>query len=79
MMMSRLHRFHRRFCLFFLCLQRSYFAQATQMSRCLTELGREKRLDEIPRDSWSYSPATHTKNVHVIVLDTLPCRKMIMD
>jgi hypothetical protein len=49
------------------------------MSRRLTELGREKRLDEIPGDSWAYGPTTHTKNVHVIVLDTLPCRKMVVD
>src|SRR5882724_12855741 len=56
--------FLRRFCLFFLCLQRSYFAQATQMSRRLTELGCEKRLNEIPGNCWSDSPAAHTKNVH---------------
>ena len=71
--------FLRRSCLFSLCLQRSYFAQATQMSRRLTELGREKRLHEIPGDGWSDSPATHTKHIHVIVLDTLACRKMVVD
>ena len=49
------------------------------MSRRLTELGREKRLDEIPGDGWSYGPATHTKNIHVIILDALPGREMIMN
>jgi hypothetical protein len=42
------------------------------MSLCLTKLGCEKGLNEIPGDGWSYGPATHTQNVHVIVLDTLP-------
>ena len=60
-------------------LERSYLGQATQMSRRLTKLGGEKRLDEIPGDGWSYCPATHAKNIHVIVLDTLPCRKVIVN
>jgi hypothetical protein len=49
------------------------------MSWGLTKLSLEKRLNEIPGDGWSYGPATHTKNVHVIVLDTLPCRKMVVN
>ena len=34
------------------------------MSLRLTKLGGEKRLDQIPGDGWSYSPATHTQNSH---------------
>jgi hypothetical protein len=49
------------------------------MSRRLTKLGREKRLNEIPGDGWSDSPAAHTKHVHVIVLYALPCRKMVVN
>jgi hypothetical protein len=49
------------------------------MSWGLTKLGLEKRLNEIPSDGWSDRPAPHTKNVHVIVLDTLLCRKMIVN
>jgi hypothetical protein len=49
------------------------------MSLRLTKLGCQKCLNEIPGDCWSDSPAAHTKNVHVIVLDALPCRKMIVN
>ncbi len=49
------------------------------MSLRLTKLGSEKRLDEIPCDGWSYGPATHTKNIHVIVLYALSCRKMVVN
>jgi len=49
------------------------------MSLRLTKLGGEKRLDQIPRDGWSHSPAAHAKNVHVIVLDTLPSREMVVN
>jgi hypothetical protein len=45
----------------------------------LTKLGCEKGLNQIPRDRWSYGPAAHAKNVHVIVLDTLSGREVIVD
>ena len=60
-------------------LERSYLGQATQMSLPLTKLGCEKRLDQIPRDGWSYGPTAHAKNIYVIVLDTLPGRKVIVN
>ena len=41
------------------------------MSLLLTKLGFEKRLDQVPGDGWSHSPAAHTKNIHVIVLHPL--------
>jgi hypothetical protein len=44
----------------------------------LTVLGRKKRLDEVPSDRRSDRSSTHTDNVHVIVLDTLFSREMVM-
>jgi hypothetical protein len=49
------------------------------MSRRLTKLGGEKRLDQVPRHGWSHGPAAHAKNIHMIVLDTLSCRKMVVN
>jgi hypothetical protein len=49
------------------------------MSLRLTKVGGEKRLDQIPGDGWSYGPAAHAKNIHVIVFDTLACRKMVVN
>ncbi len=49
------------------------------MSLRLTKVGYQKCLYEVPGDGWSHSPAAHAKDVHVIVLDALPGREMIMD
>src|SRR5271166_5142870 len=49
------------------------------MSFGLTELGGQEGLDEVPSHSRSHCPATHADNVHVIVLDPLPGREMIVD
>jgi hypothetical protein len=49
------------------------------MSLRFTKLGGEKSLDQIPGYGWSHSPAAHAKNIHVIVLDTLPRRKMVVN
>ena len=65
--------------LLFSYFQGSHFAQAPQVSLGLAKLGLKERLDEVPSDSWSHGPATHTKNVHMIVLDTLPRREMVVD
>jgi hypothetical protein len=45
----------------------------------LAEVGGEERLDQIPSDGWAHGPAAHTKNVHVIVLDTLLRREVVVD
>jgi hypothetical protein len=45
----------------------------------LAEVGGEERLDQIPSDGWSHGPATHTENIHVIILDTLPRGEVVMD
>src|SRR6266550_3352143 len=63
----------------FYCFQRRHFAQTPQVSVGLAKLGLKERLDEVPSDSWSHRPATHTKNVHMIVLDTLSRREMVVD
>ena len=59
--------------------QGRYLAQPTQMSVCLTELGGQKGLDQVPSHRWSDCPATHANNVHVIILDPLPRREVIVD
>lgn len=45
----------------------------------LAELGGKERLDEVPGDSRPYSPTAHAKDVHVIVLDPLPGREVVVD
>jgi hypothetical protein len=57
----------------------SYFAEATQVPVQLAEPGMQKCLDEVPGNGRSHSPAAHTNNVHVVVLDTLPGRVMVVD
>src|SRR6266404_7134050 len=49
------------------------------MSFGLTELGCQEGLDEVPSHSRPYRPATHAKDVHVIILDPLPGREVLMD
>ena len=49
------------------------------MSVGLTELGGKKGLDQVPSHRWSDCPATHANNVHVIILDPLPGREVIVD
>src|SRR5208282_3532943 len=44
----------------------------------LTALGRKKRLDKVPSDGRSHRPSAHTDDVHVVVLDTLFSREMVM-
>jgi len=45
----------------------------------LTVLGGEEGLDEVPCHRRSHRPTTHADNVHVIVLDPLTGREVIMD
>jgi hypothetical protein len=56
-----------------------HLAESAQMSFGLTEFGSQKGLNEIPSHSRSYRSATHAKDVHMIVFDTLPGREMIVD
>src|SRR5271166_846391 len=55
------------------------FAQPAQVPLCLAKLRCEKRLHEIPRHLGSYGAATQAEDVHVIVLNALPRREMVVD
>src|SRR4029077_15874292 len=59
--------------------QGSHFAQASQVPLSLTELGGQKCLYEIPGHCRSNGSSAHAKDVHVVVLDALPRREMIVD
>ena len=59
--------------------QGSHLAQAAQVSLGLAELGGQERLDEVPGHGRSHGPAAHAEDVHVIVLDALPGREMVVD
>ena len=63
----------------FSCLYSSHFAQAPQVALGSAALDGEERLDQVPRDGWSYGPAAHTQDVQVIVLDPLPGREVVVD
>ena len=56
-----------------------HFRQSSQMPVGPTELGGEKRLDEIPGDGWPDRPPAHAENVEVIVLDALLRGEMVVD
>jgi hypothetical protein len=43
------------------------------------EFGCQEGLDEVPSHSRPNGPATHAEDVHVIILDSLPGREMIVD
>ena len=45
----------------------------------LTEPGRQESLDEIPSYGRSHGPAAHTNDVHVVILDALPGREVVVD
>src|SRR6185436_122353 len=47
------------------------------MALGLGEFRRQKGLGEIPSCRWPDGPATHADDVHVVVLDALPRRKMV--
>src|SRR5260221_595509 len=57
----------------------SDFAKASQVALVLTELSGQEGLNEIPGHRRSYSPSAHAKDVHMIILDTLPGREMVVD
>src|ERR1700730_3312015 len=59
-------------------LKRRHFPQPPQVTRCLTEFGPEKGLDKIPSDQRSNGTAAHTYKVHVVVLDSLPSREVVV-
>ena len=50
-----------------------------KVSLGLTELGGQECLDEVPGHGRSDGAASQTEDVHVIVLDPLPGRKVVVD
>src|SRR5262245_28270278 len=62
----------------FRLLQRCHFAQTAQVTLGLTELGTQKRLDKIPGYQRSNGTAPHANNVHVVVLNPLPGREVVV-
>jgi hypothetical protein len=45
----------------------------------LTELGCQEGLDEVPSHGRAHCPAAHADDVHVVVLDPLPGREVIVN
>jgi hypothetical protein len=44
-----------------------------------TELACEKGLNQIPGHGWAHGPTAHTDDIHVVILNTLLGRKVIMN
>jgi hypothetical protein len=66
-------------CSVFCFLNRSHFAEAPQVSLGRAESRREKRINQVPCDSWADGSAAYTEDIHVIVLDALPGREVVVD
>ena len=49
------------------------------MALGLTELGRKKRFDQLPGHRGAQRPSTDANDVHVVVLDSLPGREVVVD
>ena len=49
------------------------------MAFALTKLSGKKGLNEIPGHRRSHGPSAHAKDVHVVVLDALPGREMVVN
>src|SRR5262245_52230947 len=61
------------------CFQGRHFAQAPQVALALAKLGGQTRLDEVPGHGRSHGSAAHANNVHMIVLDPLPGREVVVN
>jgi hypothetical protein len=59
--------------------QGRYFTQTAQMAFSLAVLCGQVGLDQVPSHFGAYSPSAHAQNVHVIVLDPLLGREVIVD
>jgi hypothetical protein len=61
------------------CFQGAHLAQTTHVPLSIAEFGCQECFNEIPSNRRSHSPAAHTDNVHVIVLDSLLGREVVVD
>jgi hypothetical protein len=55
------------------------FTEAAHMSLGVAEVGGQERLDKVPGHGRSDGPAAHANKIHLIILDTLPRREVIVD
>src|ERR1035438_7196697 len=55
------------------------FAQTSEVAVSLAEVSCQKSFEKVPGHHGPHDPATETNNVHVIVLDPLPSREVIID
>jgi hypothetical protein len=60
-------------------LKSGNLAESPQVSFRLAELGRDKRLHQIPRDRGANGSAPHAKDIHVVIFDTLPGGKVVVN
>ena len=59
--------------------QRSHSAETSHVALRLTEPGRQECLDEIPSYGRPHRSAAHANDVHMIVLDPLPSREVVVN
>src|SRR5262249_54532501 len=59
-------------------LQRRDLAEAPEVSLRPAAVGRQERLDEVPGHGRADGSAAHAEDVHVIVLDSLPSREVVV-
>ncbi len=59
--------------------QGGYLAQTAYVAFSPAELACEKRLNEIPGDGGPNGAAAHTNDVHVVMLNPLLSRKVVVD
>src|SRR5262249_26284681 len=62
-----------------LSFEGSHFAQTPQVPCLMAELGCQKCVDKVPGHHRSHDPSPETDDVHVIILDPLTSRKVIID
>ena len=59
--------------------QRCYLAKAAYVALSSTEFARQESLNEVPSYRWPHSPAAHADDIHVVILNSLAGREMIVN
>src|ERR1700720_2324657 len=62
-----------------LYFERSHLAKPAYVPLALAELGCQERIHQVSGDFRSHHPAAHTEDVHVVVLDSLVSRVVILN
>src|SRR5262245_54807469 len=60
-------------------VQSGHLAQTSHVTLGVTELGGDERLDEIPGHRRTHRPPAHAEDVHVVILDSLAGRKVVVN